>query len=112
MKTQPESADGRARIVIVDDHPSFAEGMQAVIEGMARDLSVVGIATDAPGGVALVEELLPDVVLLDVHMPHREGIEAAKKIVAQFPAVKVVMLTGSEAPEDITECIRAGVCGY
>lgn len=102
----------QATVVIVDDHPSYAEGIGALIETVADEIRVVGSAHNAESGVALVDEMQPDLVLLDVHMPHREGVEAAKKITAQHPGVKVVMLTGSEAVEDITECVRAGVSGY
>ena len=99
------------RLVVVDDHPSYADGLKSLLETLS-ELRVVGIATDGEVATALVDELVPDLVLLDVHMPHREGVETAKEILARRPEVKVAMLTVSEDPQDITECVRAGVCGY
>lgn len=103
---------GTGTVVLVDDHPSYAQGLKVLIESLADDIEVVGVATDAPSGVALVEQHSPDVALLDVHMPNREGIEAAKRIRLLRPQVKVAMLTVSEEPGDIRDCIRAGVSGY
>ena len=105
------SAPPAPRLVVVDDHPSYADGLKSLLETLS-EIRVVGIATDGQVATALVDELVPDLVLLDVHMPYRDGVQTAKEILTRRPEVKVAMLTVSEEPEDITECVRAGVCGY
>ena len=112
MAARSESLKDRARVVIVDDHPSYTAGLRSLIETLCDDIQVVATATDPDSGLAAVEEHSPDLVLLDVHMPHCEGVEVAKKLMALRPQTKVAMLTVSEEPHIISECVRAGVCGY
>ena len=100
------------RVIIVDDHASYAYGLKALINLDSTDISVVAIARNAEEGLQAVEEHLPDLVLLDVHMPRREGVEVARKITSLYPEVKVAMLTMSEEPEIISECVKAGISGY
>ncbi len=99
-------------IVAVDDHPSYAHGLKTLLESLSPELSVVGVGTNAHEGMRLVDEFEPDIVLMDVRMPTREGVEAAKKIRDQHPLVKIVMLTASDNAEDVIETLRAGVRGY
>lgn len=99
-------------VVVADDQPSYAFGLKTLLETLSDDVRVVGVATSADEGLRLVQEHMPDLVLMDVRMPGREGVEAAKKIHQIFPSVKVVMLTVSDSPEDVGETLRAGARGY
>ncbi len=100
------------RVVAVDDHPTFVEGLKVLLENVADDFDVVGTATTVQGGLDQIARLLPDIALLDIRMPHAEGAEAARKICQHFPSVKVVMLTVSDDPRDIRETLEAGARGY
>ncbi len=108
-----DDLNGRAiSVVAVDDHPSYAHGLRTLFEVLSRDLRVVGVATNVDEALALVERAMPDIALLDVRMPGREGVEVAKKIGQLFPSIKIVMLTVSDNPEDVLETLRAGASGY
>lgn len=98
------------QIVVADDHPLLREGVVlSLIE--SGGFAVMGQAGTAEEAVARVEEHMPDIVLLDVSMPG-SGLKAAGSISARFPAIKIVMLTISEADDDLLEALRAGARGY
>ena len=99
------------RVVICDDHELFRQGLSMVLGG-TDGIDVVGVAADGAEAVALVEEHQPDVVLLDVRMPGTDGIAAARSIVAGSESVRVLMLTVSDAEEDLYESVKAGAHGY
>ncbi len=98
------------RVLLADDHPLFCEGMVSLLE--ARGIEVVGQASDGAEAVALAGQLKPDVVLMDLGMPDMGGLAATRLIKAEFPEIKVVILTVSEAHEDLFEAIRSGAHGY
>ena len=98
------------RIVLVDDHPLFREGVIRSLEESGR-FTIVGQGSSAADAVRLVEEHHPDMVLLDISMPG-SGIVAAQRICAHSPEIKVVMLTVSEAGDDIMAALKAGASGY
>jgi len=98
------------RVVVVDDHPLFREGVARSIDE-AEQFEVVGEGDSADQAVELVEALMPDIVCLDISMPG-SGIEAARRIGAAFPAVAIVMLTVSEADEDVSTALETGASGY
>lgn len=100
----------RIRILVADDHPLFRGGVvRTLVEHGGFD--VVAEAASADEALAATEEHLPDVVLLDISMPG-SGFTAAAEIGRRFPAVGIVMLTVSEADEDLLSAIRAGARGY
>jgi DNA-binding NarL/FixJ family response regulator len=99
------------RVLVVDDHALFRHGLVQVLS-MASDLAVVGEAPDGAEAVERAAELEPDVILMDVRMPALGGIEAARRIRAVQPAVKIVMLTESEEDDDLFAAVRAGAVGY
>ncbi|MDQ3985467.1 MAG: response regulator transcription factor [Actinomycetota bacterium] len=100
------------RVVAVDDHPTFVQGLKALLQNLTHDIEIVGVARTPDEGLEQVERHLPDIVLLDVRMPRSEGCELAGKICQLFPDVKVVMLTVSEDPSDVHSSLEAGVRGY
>jgi two-component system NarL family response regulator len=99
------------RVLIVDDHALFRRGLQMVLEGEA-DIDVVGEASDGHEAIERAEATTPDVVLMDVRMPKRSGIEATRTIKDTLPSTKILMLTISDEEADLYEAIKAGASGY
>lgn len=99
------------RVLIVDDHALFRRGLQMVLE-QEEDISVVGEAGDGAEAVEKAQEFMPDVVLMDVRMPRRGGIEATKQIKELVPHSKILMLTISDEEADLYDAIKAGATGY
>jgi DNA-binding NarL/FixJ family response regulator len=99
------------RVLIVDDHALFRRGLQMVLEG-EPDIDVVGEASDGHEAVERAEATTPDVVLMDVRMPKRSGIEATRTIKDTLPSTKILMLTISDEEADLYEAIKAGASGY
>jgi DNA-binding NarL/FixJ family response regulator len=99
------------RIIIADDHPLFREGVAHTLDSEA-DLEIVGQAETGEEAIRLVTELLPDVLLLDITMPGKEGIATAKTISSKYPIVRIIMLTASEDEDDLLNALKAGARGY
>jgi DNA-binding NarL/FixJ family response regulator len=111
----PDGHDGPVaqvvRVVICDDHELFRRGLSMVLAG-EEGIDVVGVAADGDEVIGMVAELEPDVVLLDVRMPGTDGAAAARAIVAGSESVRVLMLTVSDAAEDLYDAVKAGAHGY
>ena len=101
----------KLRILIADDHALFRRGLEMVLD-KEPDIEVVGEAHDGDQAVDRATELMPDVVLMDVRMPRRSGIEATQKIKEQLPHVKILVLTNSDDEADLYDSIKAGASGY
>ena len=97
------------RILLADDHALFRDGVASLLGAWGHE--VVGQAADGPAAVALARALAPDLVLMDVAMPGG-GIEATRRIAADEPGIAIVMLTASEAIDDLFAAIKAGARGY
>ena len=99
------------RVVIADDHPAFRKGLGAMLES-AASIEVIGEAGDGDEAVERALELTPDVVLMDVKMPGRNGIDATRQIVSRNPAIAVLVLTMYEDDDSVFAAMRAGARGY
>jgi two-component system nitrate/nitrite response regulator NarL len=98
------------RVVVVDDHPLFREGVARSLSEI-RGFEVVGEGSSGDDAVRLVAEQSPEILLLDISMPGG-GLSAVEAIIRSYPAQKVVMLTVSEASEDVLRAISCGARGY
>lgn len=98
-------------ILIADDQPLIRDGLAAIL-GMEDGYTVVAKTGDGLATLAQVELHRPELVLMDIHMPKLDGLEATKRIKAEFPDIKVLILTTFEDEEYIWEAIRHGACGY
>jgi two-component system NarL family response regulator len=105
------SASDPIRVLVVDDHALFRRGLQMVL-GQEEDIEVVGEAGDGTEAVVMATEMAPDIVLMDVRMPRRGGIDATLAIKESVPSAKIVMLTISDEEADLYEAIKAGAMGY
>jgi len=114
-ETQPPTEDTRAgrptqrRVVVVDDHAMFRSGVK---HDIGPFVTIVGEGEDVPSAVAAITRTLPDVVLLDVHLPGGGGVEVIKAVHALHPDVRFLAVSVSDAAEDVIGVIRAGARGY
>lgn len=100
------------RVLIADDHRLFRQGLISLMNTRNDLVEVVGEAESGTEAVRLVEQLRPEIVLLDIFMPDGSGLEAARAIRAQAPETAIVMLTSSESDEHLNEAVSIGVEGY
>jgi DNA-binding NarL/FixJ family response regulator len=106
-----EAPTGLIRVLVADDHGLYRRGLEMVLS-QEPDIEVVGEACDGLEAIERAAELVPDIVLMDVRMPRRSGIEACQEIRDLVPSARIVMLTVSDEENDLFEAVRAGANGY
>ena len=99
------------RVLIVDDHPVWRDGVRADLEASAV-AEVVGEADDGGAAIERAREDMPDVILMDLQLPNVSGVEATRRIVEESPHVKVLVLSASAEEQDVLEAVKAGASGY
>jgi DNA-binding NarL/FixJ family response regulator len=99
------------RVLICDDQAIARHGLQMILSS-APDLEVVGQAEDGQVAIDLIQELAPDVVLMDLKMPRLNGVQATRQIRRRYPDVQVLVLTTYDADEWVFDAVRAGANGY
>lgn len=99
------------RILIADDHRLFREGIRALLATTA-EVGIVGEAEDGDSAVAACKALQPDIVLMDIHMPGLNGIQATQQILSEQPQTGIIMLTMLEDDASVFAAMRAGARGY
>ncbi|HPY77685.1 MAG TPA: response regulator transcription factor [Anaerohalosphaeraceae bacterium] len=99
------------KVVLADDHAIVRHGLSRAFQ-QEKGLEVVGQAQDGLSLVKLVEELSPDVVVMDISMPDLNGIEATRRITAAHPKIKVIGLSMHSSDKYVREMFKAGACGY
>ncbi|HZR65016.1 MAG TPA: response regulator transcription factor [Terriglobales bacterium] len=98
------------RILIADDHPIFRDGLKRLLESEG-EFKVVGEACDGVEAVQLARQLLPEVMLLDLAMPRRAGLEALRELIAYGISVRVILLTAAAEKEQIVQALQLGARG-
>ena len=106
-----ESETKRIRLILADDHAVVRAGTRELLERQA-DLNIVGEASNGEEAVRLAHELQPDVVIMDVRMPKMSGVEATRRIKAECPNVRVLILTAHDDDEYVFALLQAGANGY
>lgn len=101
---------GAVRVLLADDHALFRAGLASLLK--AWGLQVVGEAGNGEEAIAETRDLRPDLIFMDITMPRRNGLEATRAIKAEFPDIKVVILTVSDDEQDLFEAIKSGAEGY
>ena len=99
------------KLLIVDDHPMFRQGLRDVLETDPR-MKVVGQAADGEIAVELAQQLLPDVILMDINLPTINGLQVTRQIKARLPEIKVIVITGYDDAEQVVHALRAGASAY
>jgi len=100
----------RTRILIADDHPVFRQGLISVFRNQ-KEFTIVGEATDGRQALKLIEELHPDIVLLDLMMPRMTGLETLRELSNSRHPVRTILLTASIAKEQIAQALQLGARG-
>lgn len=98
-------------VVLVDDHPLFSQGLELLLNA-SGEIRVAGRASDATAAVPLVERAGPDLAVIDLAMPPPGGIEAVRRVKAQFPRVRVLVLSGTTDEEEALLALRTGADGF
>jgi DNA-binding NarL/FixJ family response regulator len=107
----PERTRPAIRVLVVDDHPVVRRGLRALLDTL-DGIEVVGEASDGETAVDLVQQIGPDVVLMDLHMPGMGGIEATRRIAEQGRAPAVLVMTMFDGDEMVVTAVQAGARGY
>jgi DNA-binding NarL/FixJ family response regulator len=102
----------RQRVLLIDDHEVVRLGLRALLERYPDEFQVVGEADSGRAALQQVEQLRPDVVVLDIRLPGMSGIDVCEEIVRNFPETKVIMLTSYAEDEMLFSAIRVGATGY
>ena len=101
----------KIRVLLVEDHAIVCKGIFSLLEGK-EEIEIVGEAKNGKEAIEKVEQLIPDVVLMDIAMPILNGIEATRQIKKQFPEVKILILSMHNNEEYIMNCLKFGALGY
>ena len=104
-------SNGSIRVVIADDHSVVRQGIRGVLEQI-EDLEVIGEAGDGAEALAMVSELSPDVVVLDVNMPEKSGLEVTMELREEAHPARVLILSMHDDPEYVLQAVRSGADGY
>jgi DNA-binding NarL/FixJ family response regulator len=99
------------RLLLVDDHALFRKGLASLLQ-REKDFQIVAEAQNGTEAIKKAAQLKPDLILMDIHMPDTDGIEATRRIREMLPATRVVILTISEEEKDLFEAIKCGAHGY
>jgi DNA-binding NarL/FixJ family response regulator len=105
------SSTDPVRVLVADDHPMFRDGLRVVLSAEPA-LELTGEASDGDEAVRLAVELQPDVVIMDLNLPARHGIDATREIVATSPHIRVLVLTMFDDDESVFSAMRAGASGF
>lgn len=106
-----EAKNVKTKIAIIDDHQLFREGVKRILE-FERSFEVVAEGDDGTEALKIVEENHPDVVIMDINMPHMNGVEATRELVEKYPQTKVIILSIHDDENYVTHALQTGARGY
>src|SRR5258708_16749881 len=106
-----KSMNTKIRILIADDHPIFREGLVELLTRQ-KDMSVIGEARNGEEVCQLYDKLSPDILLLDLRMPKKDGLEVIKDLMSRVQKPRIIVMTTYQATEDIRLALAAGAKGY
>ena len=110
MKTSAKAAGNVIRIVLADDHPVVREGLASILK--AKDIKVIGQASDGEEACRLYDKLSPDILVLDLRMPKKDGLQAVNELMSRIPKPRIIVMTTYEGEEDVRRALSAGAKGY
>jgi two-component system NarL family response regulator len=101
----------KIRVILADDHPVVRDGLAAIVNRQS-DMQVVAEAADGEEAVQLYEQQLPDVMVLDLRMPRRDGVSVVQHVLEKHPDARLLIMTTYDGDEDIFRCLSQGAKGY
>ena len=101
----------KIRVILADDHPVVRDGLAAIVNRQP-DMQVVAEAADGEEAVQLYEQQLPDVMVLDLRMPRRDGVAVVQHVLEKHPDARLLIMTTYDGDEDIFQCLSQGAKGY
>ena len=102
----------KIRLLIADDQVLFAESLKMVLEQRSENISEIKIVNNGADAVDISDSFKPDIILMDIHMPVMNGVEASKKIKTKYPEIKIIILTIDSADEYISDALANAAEGY
>lgn len=102
----------RIRVLIADDQSLFLESLSTFLRNYAEDIEVVGLARNGAEALEKAAALAPDIVLMDVHMPVMNGVEATRRLIESRPGIKILILSTYDEDEYVREALSLGAAGY
>ncbi len=102
----------KIRVLLADDQKLFTESIRTLIESYAEDIEIVAVATNGAEAVKLAQRFKPQVILMDVRMPEMNGVEATRRILAEFPSTRIMILSTFDEDEYVREALHLGAAGY
>jgi two-component system NarL family response regulator len=110
MKTSTKAAEKVIRILLADDHPVVREGLVSILK--AKDVKVIGAASDGEEACRLYDQLSPDILILDLRMPKKDGLQVVTELMTRRPKPRIIVMTTYEGEEDVRRALSAGAKGY
>jgi len=108
---EPAAGKAKIRVMVFDDHAMFREGIISLLR-MHSDFEVIGQAGDGETALALYRQHRPDVALVDLRMPRRDGVSLIRALISEFPASRLLVLTTYDTEDDVSRALKAGARGY
>lgn len=102
----------KLKLLLVDDQRMFAESLKTFLNNYADDMDVIGIAANGQKACEFVQEIQPDIILMDVRMPVMDGVEATQRIKGLYPNIKIIMLTTYDEDDFVRSALLKGASGY
>jgi two-component system, NarL family, response regulator len=110
MKHSSKAAGKDIRVLVADDHPVVREGLVSILK--AKNIKVIGEASDGEEACRLYDQLSPDILVLDLRMPKKDGLQVVTELMSRTPKPRIIVMTTYEGEEDVRRALRAGAKGY